>query len=82
MLLVMLLVFLLLMVIQNILYVLFFYFWRNRDFSIRKKDQNGRSVLLTLTYSSNINMVTLMINRQIRRLTLPSSFNGKKLLYG
>ena len=59
-----------------------FYFWNNRDFSIRKKDPNSRSILLYLTYHSRINMVELRVNNQVKRLTMPSSFNGKKLLYG
>ena len=58
-----------------------FYFWNNRDFSIRKKDPNSRSILLTLTYHGTINMVELRVNNQVKRLTLPSSFNGKKNCY-
>ena len=38
-----------------------FYFWNNRDFSIRKKDTNSRSILLRLFYSSRINMVELRV---------------------
>ena len=57
-----------------------FYFWNNRDFSIRKKDPNSRSILLTLTYHSRINMVELRVNNQVKRLTIPSSFNGKKIV--
>ena len=82
MLLIILLIFLLILVLQNIHYVLFFYFWNNRDFSIRKKDPNSRSILLYLLYHSRINMVELRVNNQVKRLTIPSSFNGKKLLYG
>ena len=58
-----------------------FYFWRNRDFSIRKKDPNGRSILLNLFYSSRVNIVFLNVNRLRSRFTLPSSFNGKKNCY-
>ena len=36
-----------------------FYFWNNRDFSIRKKDPNSRSILLFLYYHSRINMVEI-----------------------
>ena len=52
-----------------------FYFWNNRDFSIRKKDPNSRSILLNLIYHSRINMVELRVNNQVKRLTIPSSFN-------
>ena len=56
-----------------------FYFWNNRDFSIRKKDPNSRSILLYLIYH-RINMVELRVNNQVKRLTIPSSFNGKKIV--
>ena len=78
MLLIILLIFLLLLILQNIHYVLFFiifFIWNNRDFSIRKKDPNSRSILLHLTYHSRINMVELRVNNQVKRLTIPSSFN-------
>ena len=57
-----------------------FYFWNNRDFSIRKKDPNSRSILLYLIYHSRINMVELRVNNQVKRLTFPSDFNGKKIV--
>ena len=57
-----------------------FYFWNNRDFSIRKKDRNSRSILLYLIYHSRINMVELRVNNQVKRLTFPSDFNGKKIV--
>ena len=57
-----------------------FYFWNNRDFSIRKKDPNSRSILLNLIYHSRINMVELRVNNQVKRLTFPSDFNGKKIV--
>ena len=68
------------MVIQNILYVFFFYHRRNRRFYIFKKDSNSQTSLLGLSYSNVSNEVRLIVNKVLRTFTLPSSFNGKKIV--
>ena len=80
MLLIIILVFLLLLVLQNILYVLFFYHWRNRRFYIFKNDSNSQTNLLGLSYSNLSNEVRLIVNKVIRKFTIPSSFNGKRIV--
>ena len=57
-----------------------FYHWRNRKFYIIKKDSNSWSTLSSLSYSNVSNEVRLLINRLFKTLTLPSSFNGKKIV--
>ena len=59
---------------------LIFYHWRNRSFGLYKRDTNGRSILLTLRYSSVSNVLFLVVNKQRSHLTLPSDFNGKKIV--
>ena len=61
---------------------LIFYHWRNRSFGLYKRDTSGRSIILTLRYSSVGNVLFLVVNNQRSQLTMPSDFNGKKLLYG
>ena len=56
-----------------------FYHWRNRNFSIKKKDTNGR-LLLNLYYKSTDNKITLDVNNHISQFTILSSFNGKKIV--
>ena len=56
-----------------------FYHWRNRNFSIKKKDTNGR-LLLNLYYKSTDNKVTLDVNNHRSQFTILSSFNGKKIV--
>ena len=57
-----------------------FYFWINRNFSIKKKDSNSGAILLSLFYSTRGNKITLFVNKVRRQLSLPSSFNGKKIV--
>ena len=59
---------------------LIFYHWRNRSFALYKRDTNGRSILLTLRYSSVGNVLFLEVNKQRSQLTMPSDFNGKKIV--
>ena len=59
-----------------------FYHWRNRSFSIHKKNSNFNTNLLSLFYSNSSNQLVLSVNNSIRSLGLLSSFNGKKLFYG
>ena len=57
-----------------------FYHWRNRNFSIKKKDSNSRAILLNLAYSSSDNEVSLNVNKLKSSLTIPNDFNGKKIV--
>ena len=57
-----------------------FYHWRNRNFSIKKKDSNSGAISLSLFYSTRGNRITLLVNKVRSQLSLPSSFNGKKIV--
>ena len=59
---------------------LIFYHWRNRSFGLYKRDTSGRSILLTLRYSSVGNLLFLVVNDLRSQITIPSSFNGKKIV--
>ena len=59
---------------------LIFYHWRNRNFSLTKKNLIGRNNLLNLRYSSKGNNVILIVNTQRDTLKLPNDFNGKKIV--
>ena len=59
---------------------LIFYHWRNRSFGLYKRDTSGRSIILTLRYSSNVNLLFLAVNKQRSQLSMPSDFNGKKIV--
>ena len=56
-----------------------FYYWRNRKFSIKKKDTNG-GISLNLYYKSTDNKITLDVNNHRSQFTMLSSFNGKKIV--
>ena len=59
-----------------------FYHWRNRNFSVTKKDSNSNVTLSYLYYLKINNSVNLVVNNISRNFTMLSSFNGKKLFYG
>ena len=59
---------------------MFFYHWRNRSFYITKSNSNKIQNLLKLYYFSSDNKVSLEINKQKSSLTIPSDFNGKKIV--
>ena len=54
--------------------------WRNRNFSIKKKDSNSGATLLNLYYTTTGNTVNLVVNNVRRQFTMLSSFNGKKIV--
>ena len=58
-----------------------FYHWRNRKFSIKKRDSNSGFFLLDLYYNTLSRTINLVVNKVRRQLTFPSSFNGKKNCY-
>ena len=57
-----------------------FYHWRNRNFSIKKKDSNSRTNLLNLYYTTTGNTINLVVNNVRRQLAMTSDFNGKKIV--
>ncbi|KAM7448017.1 hypothetical protein ABFA07_003919 [Porites harrisoni] len=59
---------------------LIFYHWRNRNFSIKKKDSNNAATLLDFYYTTTGNTVNLVVNNLTSQLTMPSDFNGKKIV--
>ena len=59
---------------------LIFHHWRNRNFSIKKKDTTSGSTLLNFYYTTSGNTVNLVVNNVTKQLTLPSDFNGKKIV--
>ena len=54
--------------------------WRNRNFSITKKDANSNQTLLFLYYLNINNSLNLHVGNTIKKITIPSSFNGKKVV--
>ena len=54
--------------------------WRNRNFSIKKKDSNSGATLLNLYYTTRGNTVNLVVNNLRSQFTMLSSFNGKKIV--
>ena len=57
-----------------------FYHWRNRKFSIKKRDTSGGFILSEFYYHTLGRTINLVVNKVRRQLTLPSSFNGKKIV--
>ena len=55
-----------------------FIIWRNRNFSIVKKDSNNNQILFNLFYLNSNNTLHLNIRNVRKNITIPSSFNGKK----
>ena len=57
-----------------------FTLWRNRNFSITKKDENSNQTLLYLYYLNSNNNLYLHINNTRKNIVIPSSFNGQKVV--
>ena len=57
-----------------------FTLWRNRNFSITKKDSNSNQTLLYLYYLNSNNNLYLHIGNTRKNITIPGSFNGKKVV--
>ena len=51
-----------------------FYHWRNRNFSLTKKNSSN-NILLKLNYDKTNNKVNLTVNKTTINITMPSSFN-------
>ena len=57
-----------------------FYHWRNRNFSLTKYLSTNNNILLKLNYDKTNNLVNLTVNKSTQSFTMPSSFNGKKIV--
>ena len=57
-----------------------FYHWRNRSFSLTKKNVYNDNILLKLNYDKTNNKVTLTVNKTTQNFTMPSSFNGQRIV--
>ena len=55
-----------------------FYHWRNRSFSLTKRNVSNNVISTNLNYDETNNSLNLSINRATRSFSMPSSFNGKK----
>ena len=57
-----------------------FYHWRNRNFSLIKKESDSDIILLKLNYDKTDTSVNLTVNKSTTNFTMPSSFVGKKIV--
>ena len=57
-----------------------FYHWRNRNFSLTKYLSTNNNVLLKLNYDKKKFTVTLTVSKTTQNFTMPSSFNGQKIV--
>ena len=57
-----------------------FYHWGNRDFSLVKKNSDNNDRLLSLTFTKAAGYLTLLSNSIRDYFTLPSDFDGKKIV--
>ena len=59
---------------------MFFYHWSNRDFALSKKNSQNNHSLLSLTFTKAAGYLTLISNINRSFFSLPSSFDGKKIV--
>ena len=57
-----------------------FHHWRNRSFSLTKKNTDNDNILLKLNYDKTNNKVTLTVNKTTQNFTMLSSFNGQRIV--
>ena len=57
-----------------------FHHWRNRSFSLTKKNTDNDNIPLKLNYDKTNNKVTLTVNKTTQNFTMLSSFNGKRIV--
>ena len=57
-----------------------FYHWRNRSFSLTKKNSSNDNILLKFNYDKTNNKVNLTVNKTTQSFTMPSSYNGRKIV--
>ena len=59
---------------------LVFTLWRNRLFSITKKDENNNQTLVYLYYLNMNNTLNIHIGNTRKNIVIPNDFNGKKVV--
>ena len=57
-----------------------FYHWGNRDFSLYKINSQDNDILLSLNFAKASGYLTLITNNLRSHFSLPSDFNGKKVV--
>ena len=57
-----------------------FTLWKNRNWSITKKDANSNQILLHLYYLNTNKNLYLNVSNTTKSLTIPNEFNGKKIV--
>ena len=57
-----------------------FYHWRNRNFSLTKYLSTNNNMLLKLNYDKTSKSVNLTVSKTTQSFTMPSDFNGKKIV--
>ena len=57
-----------------------FYHWRNRNFSLTKYLSPNNNILLKLNYDKTNNSVNLTVSKTTQSFSMPSSFNGQKIV--
>ena len=57
-----------------------FYHWSNRDFALAKKNSQNNQGLLSLTFSKIAGYLNLFVNNKRDFFSLPSNFDGKKIV--
>ena len=65
---------------KNYTLCLVFYHWDNRDFALVKKNKQNNQHLMNLTYSKAAGYLTLFTSSKREFFSLPSGFNGKKIV--
>ena len=54
--------------------------WRNRSFTLTKYLSTNNNILVKLDYNKSNNKVTLTVNKTTQNFTIPSSFNGQRIV--
>ena len=57
-----------------------FYHWSNRDFALAKKNKDNNQGLLSLTFTKAAGYLSLISNNKRDFFSLPSGFDGKKVV--
>ena len=57
-----------------------FYHWRNRNFNIIKYISANNNILLKLNYDKTNKSVNLTVSKTTQSFTMPSDFNGQKIV--
>ena len=66
--------------LTNFTLCIIFNLWRDRNFSISKKDINSNQLLLYLYYLNSNKKLTLNVGNTNKNFTIPGSFHGKKVV--